>query len=109
MLKYALIGSAVVIAAMAVAIAGTQSDEPATAEATEVTTQEVAAEPVDRSQELADQYAETAPKELAVICRNADTIGFEKTADMAGRILGQQIISEGGDVDATVDALLDRC
>ena len=67
-----------------------------------------AAEP-DKNQDIADLYAKTAPKDLAQVCSTMPTVGRAVTEKMATNILGSQIIKMGGDVEAVVDNLLDRC
>jgi ABC-type glycerol-3-phosphate transport system substrate-binding protein len=65
---------------------------------------------IDANQEIADQYADTSSKELAVTCRQIGPyFSEEDAAKIMERILGRQIIQQGGDVEEVVDLMLDRC
>jgi len=109
LLAGALIASIAIFAVPSASSTGEPSNNTTTpTPTTEVTTEEVT-EVEDVNADIAEQLASNAPKEMAVVCKNMDIVGEDKTGDLAGRILGNLIIKEGGDVTETIDLLLDRC
>jgi hypothetical protein len=64
--------------------------------------------PADINQQIADRYAAADPKDTAALCRYA-TIYPGMSRKIMRNQLGNQIITQGGDISVVVEDLLAKC